>query len=514
MEQTDRISVGIDNAEIVSKRFEDPFLIKEEEVLKFDGIDKNFRRRAMRKAYKGQDDAGSKSLTAQETTEYGYNTFDVIAPPYNLDELASFYETNGPNHAAINAKVANIVGLGFDFLPSPTAMDMLGRASNDSARRKAQQRIEALKRQLFKWFDGLNDTDSLVTVLEKVMTDYDAVGNGYIEIGRKVNGEIGYIGHIPATTIRVRRNRDGYIQLAGQKVIYFKNFQEEGTNRITTDSRPNEIIHLKKYSPRSTYYGVPDVVSAAEAVVGDRLSSRYNIDYFENKAVPRYIAVLKGAKLSNDAEDRLFRFLQAGLRGQNHRTLYMPLPADTQDNKVEFKLEPVENGIQDSSFEKYHKANKEDVLISHTTPFSKVGGDGATAVAAALAADRTFKEQVARPTQRIVEKVMNRIVLELTDLLVFKLNEMSLTDENTQSQIDERYLRMQVIVPNEVRARMGLPAREGGDKPVELKPQQAADQQAEANGNRTRDQQRTNNASDSPNTDTGRNPKGEGRVTA
>ena len=509
---TARINIREDD-EIPTKKLFDPFMTKTDDLLAYDGLEKNFKRRSIRKAYKGQEDTGSKAKTAAEVNEFGYGMFDVIAPPYNLDELASFYETNGPNHAAVNAKVANIVGLGYDFVASALAMDALGRASSATALEKAQRRLESEKRKLHEWFEEVNDTDTFTHVLEKAMTDVEATGNGYLEIGRKVNGEIGYIGHIPSTTIRVRRSRDGFVQLAGQKVIYFRNFQDTDTpNRITNDPRPNEIIHIKKYSPRSTYYGVPDVLASAEAVVGDRLSARYNIDYFENKAVPRYIVVLKGAKLSEDAEGRLFRFLQAGLRGQNHRTLYVPLPSDSQDNKVDFKLEPVENGIQDSSFEKYHKANREDVLVSHTTPYSKVGGSPTTAVAAALAADRTFKEQVARPAQRNLEKLINKIVGELTDLLKFKLNELTLTDENTQSQIDERYLRMQVIVPNEVRQRMGLPAREGGDKPVELKPQQQADQRAEGNNSRQRDAERTNNASDDPNSPTGRNPKGEGRV--
>jgi hypothetical protein len=46
-----------------------------------------------------------------------------------------------------------------------------------------------------------------------------------------------------------------------------------------------------------------------------------------------------------------------------------------------------------------------------------------------------------------------------------KFNELTLTDEDTQSKIDERYLRMQVVVPNEIRAKKGWPALDGGDEP-------------------------------------------------
>jgi hypothetical protein len=68
---------------------------------------------------------------------------------------------------------------------------------------------------------------------------------------------------------------------------------------------------------------------------------------------------------------------------------------------------------------------------------------------------------------------------------------------------------MRVIVPNEVRERLKLSSLENGDNPVILSPQQAAEQTAQATGNRLRDQQRESNA---PDTDaTGRATQGDGR---
>jgi PBSX family phage portal protein len=343
--------------------------------------------------------------------------------------------------------------------------------------------------------------------MEKVYTDLEAIGNGYLEIGRTTRGDIGYVGHIPATTMRVRRLRDGYIQIIGNKTVYFRNFGAKNQNMITDDPRPNEIIHFKSYSPLNTFYGVPDVMSAVSALIGDALASQYNIDYFSNKAVPRYVVTLKGAKLSADAEDKMFRFLQTSLKGQSHRTLYIPLPGDSDTNKVDFKMEPIENGVQEGSFEKYRKQNRDDILVAHQVPLSKLGGSDSSAIAAALAQDRTFKEQVARPAQAQLEKMINKVIREKTDILDFKFNELTLTDEIAQSQILERYVKNQIMVPNEARQILGLSQRDGGDDPLDLKPQQAA----EATANRSRDSERTNNNSDSPSTVSGRNPKGEGR---
>jgi PBSX family phage portal protein len=426
-------------------------------------------------------------------------------------ELANYYDSSFANHAAIDAKVANIVGLGYSFhVTDRTTLRLESREEDSTAVEKARKRIERMKIELADWLESMNDDDSFTTTMKKVLIDYESTGNGYLEIGRTALGQIGYVGHVPATTIRVRRLRDGYLQIIGNKVVYFRNFGANNPNPVTGDPRPNELIHYKSYSPLNTFYGIPDILSAVSSLVGDSLAAQYNIDYFQNKAVPRYIITLKGAKLSADAEDKMFRFLQTGLKSQSHRTLYIPLPGDSDGNKVDFKMEPIENGIQDGSFKEYRKQNRDDILIAHQVPISKLGGSG-TGIAAALSQDRTFKEQVARPAQEHLEKMVNKIVKEKTDILELRFNELTLTDEIAQSQILERYVRNKIMVPNEARELLDLPQRKDGDVPMELNPRQAADAVANTRQNRQRDSERTNNSSDSPATLSGRNAQGEGR---
>jgi capsid portal protein len=258
----------------------------------------------------------------------------------------------------------------------------------------------------------------------------------------------------------------------------------------------------------NNYYGTPDIVAAQVALAGNELSGRYNLDYFENKAVPRYIITVKGAKLSPESERKLLEFFQVGLKGKNHRSLYVPLPADSADSKVEFKMEPIEAGNQEGSFEKYRKSNRDEILLAHRVPINKIGTPEGVNLAVARDADKTFKEQVCRPAQMILEKKINLIFDEKTDALLLKFNELTLTDEDTQSKIDERYLRMQVITPNEVRIRKGMIPLDGGDDMVDLKPQQAADQRATAGKTRARDSERSAASPDI--SGEGRNAKGDG----
>ena len=536
--------LGLDELQKQDDTFkaQDPFNRSWDELKNFSGIEKNFKRRTdrieklnndpvvestlqynnvdvMSQGYQdsalavrgGINGASSKEINPGRVYRNGYGLFDVITPPWNLYELSNYYDRSFANHAAIDAKVENIVGLGHEMQATQRVLMALEASDNVSATEKARKRIERAKVEVNEWFESLNSDESMTSTFMKVWTDYESTGNGYLEIGRTVNGEIGYVGHIPATTMRVRRLRDGYIQIIGNKVVYFRNFGAKNINPITSDPRPNEIIHIKQYSPLNSFYGVPDILAAIGALQGDLLASQYNIDYFTNKGVPRYIVTLKGAKLSEEAEDKMFRFLQTSLKGQNHRTLYIPLPADSDTNKVEFKMEAVESGTQEASFNEYRIRNRDDILVAHQVPLSKIGGGDSAQIAAALSQDRTFKEQVARPAQRNFEKVINKIIKEKTDIVELKFKELTLTDEIAQSQIIERYVRNQVMTRNEARESLGLPQMEEADDFLELNARQAADATANTGQTRERDAERSSNSSDNTATVSGRNPKGEGR---
>lgn len=521
---------------------DDPFLQKAEEVKELAGLSPVFKRkqtRTLQKRHSGTGGASSKKEELPDIT--GYMMFDVVLPPYNLDYLAKLNELSSPHYAAVKAKVANIVGLGYDFVESQKTKLALDDEEDDEKTAKLRRKIARAKMELHDWLTSCNEDDEFTETLIKVWTDYETTGNGYIEVARTVNGDIGYIGHIPSTTMRIRKKRDGFVQIVAQKTVFFKNFGDtSNANPIGNDPRPNEVIHIKKYSPGQNFYGVPDIVAAQQAIAGNEFSARFNLDYFENKAVPRYVVVVKGAALSANSERQILEFFQTSLKGKNHRTLYVPLPADEDGRKVEFKMEPVEAGTQDSSFNNYRKGNLNEILMAHRVPISKVGMAEGVSLAVARDADKTFKEQVCRPEQSIFEKKLNKIIKEKTNAFLLKLNELTLTDEDTLSKMDERYLRWGVIVPNEVRARWGWTGITEGDKPVGVMAQaelaaktqtdnaklsaktaqttaaaasagtQANEQKVQANGGRVRDANRSANSPDK--SGEARQPQGSGRA--
>jgi capsid portal protein len=287
------------------------------------------------------------------------------------------------------------------------------------------------------------------------------MGNAYIEVGRSKDGNISYIGHVSPIHIRIRKKRDGFVQMVKGKTVFFRNFGDDKTkDPINGDSNPNELIHIARYSPIDDYYGVPESTSTITAMAGMKFAEQYNIDFFENKAVPRYIIKSRGLILGDAEQNELLKFFEANLKGQPHRSLYIPVPAGN-DKDIDFV--PVETGKQDGHFLQYIRDSTQFILSRHRVPQARIGlSSAATSQAESREAEKTFKETVCQPEQRNLEYYFNKIVKELTDLFLFELKEYSLSDEDTQSMIDERYLRWGVVSPDDIRGRMDLGPRPDG----------------------------------------------------
>lgn len=472
-----------------------------------------------------------KSKQQEENTAYGI--LDCVEPPYNMRYLAKLYETSSIHAGAVDAKVDNIVGLGWTFNFSPAAERLRTNAdsraksdSDDTKRNSLEKKLERDKLKLIDYVSKLNYIDEFDEILTKCMKDLFTTGNGYLEVGRDAEGNVGYLGHIPSVDIRIRKNRDGFIQLGMQDTIFFRNFGDQKTRDPSgTDPQPNELIHFKTYTPSNNYYGVPDIVSAIEAVAGIEFASRYNIEYFENKAIPKHIIKVKGLDLDPGQLMKLTKFFESSTNNQSHRTVVIPI--EGKDADVTF--EAVEGAKQDASFKEYTDLNIQMILSRHRVPKNRLGITDAQGLSTSRDADKIFKESVCRPTQRLIEKKLQKIIDEVTDLFLFHLIEYSLTDEETQTKIDEIDIRSGVLVPDERRAKLGLQRRPDGhgDEPAGLRDlailgkntdsatspvaRALAENKTQAQGARAKDRERATTRPDGTNSRNGRNPAGEGR---
>jgi PBSX family phage portal protein len=369
-----------------------------------------------------------------------YALGEALEPPYDLGALAQLYETNGVHKACVDAKVTNTVGLGYRFVP--VSQDH-GPADPDNL---------ALLEHLF---GNCNPEMTFTEVMRSVWTDVECLGNGYVEITRNSRGEIDGLYHVPGTTVRLCGQGQGFVQVRGVEKRHFRMLGTRDELDPITDEPQNEMMHLKKYTPQSSHYGIPDITAALPAVVGDKSAREYNIDFFENHAVPRMAIIVEGGQLSDEVLTQIQEYMESEIKGQGHKTLVLDVPG----NDVRIRLEPLTVGVQqDAAFLGYRQANRDEILMVHRVPPSKVTVVENANLANSRDQDKTFTEQVIRPEQRRIEYRLNRMIREQMGIgdWRFRFEEMDLAEAREEAEIAEIYAKIGAWTVEEIRARQGL----------------------------------------------------------
>ena len=360
-----------------------------------------------------------------------YASGEVKEPPYDLDALAALYETNSTNKACVDAKATNVAGIGYRF----------GAVSGAEASDENRALLEGL-------FGNCNPEMTFTEVLRSVWTDVEALGNGYLEITRNSLGEVDGFYHVPATTVRVRTDRSGFVQIRDGRTREFDVLRapgEPGTGGV------NEMIHFRKYTPQSSYYGVPDIVAAIPAAAGDKAARDYNYDFFAHNAVPRLAIVVEGGQLNDAAMRQVQRYMESEIKGQSHKTLVLEVPGT--DSRV--RIEKLTVGAQDeASFLGYRRANRDEIATVHRVPPSKIGIVENANLANSRDQDKTFREQVVRPEQRRIEHRLNELIRGQMGICDWQLQlqESDLEGELERAEIARIYTEIGAWTAEDVKA--------------------------------------------------------------
>ena len=385
------------------------------------------------------DDRGRSQQLPEEGWRDSYDSGEVKEPPYSLTALAELYEVNPTHKACVDAKAANIVGLGYRFAA------VVNRKTRNPVNREYLERL----------FETSNAEMTFTESMRAIWTDVETVGNGYMEVLRNSHGEIDGFYHVPATTVRVKMDRQGFVQVRDGRKQQFRHLGAPEVRDPETGEAQNEMLHFRKYTPQSTYYGVPDVLPAITAIAGDRAAAEYNVDFFEHNAVPRMAIIVEGGQMSKDLLRQVKQFMASEIKGQAHKTLILDVPG----NDVRIRMEPLGQAkAEDAGFLGYRKANRDEILMVHRVPPSKITIVENANLANSKDQDKTFREQVIRPEQRRVEFQLNRMIREQVGIgdWRFAFREMDLAEEREQAEVAKLYAEMNVWTADEIRAQQGL----------------------------------------------------------
>lgn len=389
------------------------------------------------KQYSMTDGDQSTSPTSQIendlfTGQYGEK--GIVKPLYNPEQLASLIEINTYHNRCVRTKAHDITGNGYK----------LKKVKDDAD--------EGNKEILKEFFD--NQFPPLEDILSKGEIDYGSLGYSFIELvktGNRADTVYKHMNHAPAHTIRTLRDKMGgeikkFVQKRGGKYVYFKHpFFEKDVHKETGEEfelgeldpkdRANDMIMMKNYTPRSDYYGVPDIINALGAIWGNLAQQQYNNEFFKNHGVPQYAVYITGdydLDTDDDGKPKVVTAIEESLakvRQNPHSSLVFGIPSSTSGmgENVKVTFEPLAVETKDASFRMFRKDNRNEVIIAHAVPGNRIGIGDVQSLGGdtAYETNRIYKESVLNPRQKEIEDYINRYIVRYNfgiDDWEFKLN--------------------------------------------------------------------------------------------
>lgn len=405
--------------------------------------------------------ASASQQLADDPFNYADGEGGLVRPPYDLDQLAGMLEGNTLHARACRQKATDVAGRG--FVLRSTADD--GDVSEEVKARWGEFLAEVET-------DERGD-ESFKERVEMAAQDFESVGWGVLEVSRRPDGVIDGLWHVPAHTMRAHKDGKRFAQKRGGKLVWFKRYGIDGTvdrrdgGWSTATSRAefagNEVIVVRNYTPRSSYYGLPDHIPALSAIAGWRAQAEFNIRFFDNNAVPSFAVVVEGADLSPELEEKILDHFRQ-LKGDPHRTLILPVPGVAGDEALQIKVrfEKLSSDVKDASFRLYKQDNALEICIAHGIPPYRIGWPIVGSLGGATAEEMTeiYNDSIVQPRQETWEQRLTRAILgpkglALTDV-VLKASELDTRNETRDVEKAKALWEMDALVPDEARAFFGM----------------------------------------------------------
>ncbi|GLB58668.1 phage portal protein [Cytobacillus sp. NCCP-133] len=395
-------------------------------------------------------EAESKKITDKFASHYGlYGLMEPVISPLFLSTLLY---SNTYHYRAVKTKARDTAGTGWELKP------------------KHNGASQVTKKILEDFLTGLNPSPSVVW--EQALIDYEAIGQGFIEVIREdyePNAKVIDLEHIPATYVRFHADKNKICQIVGVESVWFKKFGYEFDVHMATgeefplgtlegEDRANEYISIINYSPDDEYYGRPDVLPALGAVQGDIARRDFNIGFFDNYGVPAYAVFVSGNYTDEADEDG--KYLEDIIRehfeqvNENpHSVLVLGVPTRNGE-KVEITFQPLSTDIKEASFREYRIDNRDEILAAHGVPPYRMGiaETGSLGGSTSVEATEIYKRSVVEPRQSLIEAIMNKIFKEAFNITdwEFKLPDLDIEDLQKDLTIATGLFSMGAMTPNEM----------------------------------------------------------------
>ena len=403
----------------------------------------------------------------------------LVEPPYNPNYLVALLEKSTDHYRCVKAKSNDITGLDYMIVPVEGIDEKKADKSN-------QKKVK-------EFFQKCGGSLPFITLMNRVVVDFQTTGIGYIEVTRDMQGDPKNVFQVPTASVRAKVKNKGYVQKVRNREIHFQKWgdkyeRKEGKleikafidsetgnlqpeDKLDIPTAASEIIAFVNYHPGSPVYGLTDVIPAIGAVVGNISAATYNIDFFSNNAVPQYAVIIKGADLSPALEAAITEFFSSELKGKPHRTLIIPVPF----TDVEVSLKPLAVEVKDESFTVYRKSNRDEILRAHGVHPARIGiiETGQLGSGSGLSQQENYKNSIVEPGQHAIEMILNHTLVQDglgVEDWAFKFQDLDIRDKTAEITNGLKELEKGAISINEFRVDvLGKKEIPGGEHHVIMK---------------------------------------------
>lgn len=357
----------------------------------------------------------------------------IIEPPYLPRTLEALCQQNNTLNVCVAAIVTNVHGTGFDI--------------------KAKDEKDADDPKIAEitaFFEETYPGESFRDLRRQLGKDLERVGHCYIEVIRRLTGEIAFLRRLDPKMMRlvkkgeprrssVKTLRNGkvvetemmmrwrrYVQtLNGTQLLYFKEYGCPDPMNSTTgqwgaataSEAASEVIYMTRDDDALTPYGVPAWLAQIPSVLGSRKAEELNLTFFDHGGVPPMMVFVNGGSLTPAAANALRQHLNGG----NKHTIPVIETVSTggsieSPSAVKVTIERFGSERQDDSmFENYDERCEKRVRRAWRLPPLFIGATDDYNFASAYASYLVAEAQVFAPERQEFDERINRTIMRELD---------------------------------------------------------------------------------------------------
>ncbi|MCD5326137.1 MULTISPECIES: phage portal protein [Pontibacillus] len=400
-----------------------------------------------------------RSKIVHDRFENEYGNMGAIEPTYPPELTRELLSKNIYHATCVKTKATDVSSYGFTLKEIDAGNDE-DITKMESRRKEAEEYLESL---------------NIGEVIKNAEIDFGAVGFGAMEVILDEDNKVIDFNHVPSYTVRAHRDRDKYVQMVANKVIYFGDWNTnypsmdldfqtgkwDYSNRFKGEEfrKANRIVMFSNYSPNDSVYGEPDIAGAIGSITSAVLNEKYRLSFYESFGKPDMLITVSG-----NYEDEI-----EGKDGKKY-SLVNELEKEFRDKKgtqagsmvigiggtdVEINVTPLVTDTKEQDFTLTREADRNDILAAHrVSPYrlgiAEIGNLGGSTVEESLA---NYRDGVVRPRQKQYEGLLNSFLKSAGFDFKVKLNTFERDDDKADLEIGKELVKSGAISPLELRNR-------------------------------------------------------------